>query len=540
MHKIKIKMMVIMNQLPILVVSVSLFFVASSALAEAMWRYTVRPGDNLITLANQHLINADDWRVLQRLNHINDPYRLPIGSVLRIPLTLVKQYAASAQVTFVSGQAYWQQSENHWAPLVIGKQLGPGAVIATKDKSKVIIQFADGSITHVVSNSRLSLDALSIYSGGTMVDTQLRLQQGQIETTANPQHIKGNQMQVITPSAIAAVRGTNFRVTADEQVTTQETLDGRVVLNAANQAVSVDKGYGSKAEQGKQPMPPVALLPAVDTSSFSAQYQALPITFDLPQVQGAASWVAKVATDAGFNQLVSEAEFNHNQLVFADVPDGQLYLSVSAKDNEGIVGYQAVHAFNVKARPFQPEIVFPAVDAIVREAQPTLQWRAVKDTQQYLVEVSSDVAFNQLVASKQVDGLSLPLDTPLTPGQYYWRVISLANAAHGKLDKGPAMQVNTFSYKAAPDMPDISQLSVNVVRNRVFVRTLPPPNGLSYRVSLTNPFNHQDDVWQDTGLSDQFDFLLREYGKQILYIRHVDSDGIESAPAVYAFDAQPE
>jgi hypothetical protein len=533
-------MIIVTNYLQILVLSVSLFCVCASASAEAMWRYTVRPGDSLIALANQHLINADDWRILQRLNHINDPYRLAIGSVLRIPLTMVKQRAASAQVTFVSGQAYWQQSANHWLPLEIGKQLGPGAVIATKEKSKVVIQFADGSTTNVDSNSRLSLDGLTLYSGGAMVDTKLRLQKGQIETNANPQHVKGNQLQVITPSAIAAVRGTHFRVTANEQETIQETLDGRVALNAAKQAVTVDKGYGSKAEKGKQPIPPVTLLPAVDTTHLHTQYQALPITFDLPQMEGVAGWVAKIATDSDFNQLVSEAEFNRNQLVFADVPDGQLYLKLCAKDNEGIVGYEAVHTFNVNARPFQPEIVSPAVDAIVREVQPTLQWRPVKDAQQYLVEVSSDLAFNQLLASKQLNGLSLELDKPLMPGQYYWRVISLASTDDGGLDKGPAMQVNTFSYKAKPDIPDISQISVNVVRNRVFVRTLPPLNGLTYRVSLTNPFNHQDDVWQDAGLTGQFDFLLREYGEQILYIRHVDSDGVESAPAIYAFDAQPE
>jgi hypothetical protein len=82
----------------------------ASVSAETMWRYTVRPGDNLITLGKKHLINADDWTVLQRINHVNDPYRLPIGSVLQMPLALVKQSAASAEVIFVSGQAQWQQS----------------------------------------------------------------------------------------------------------------------------------------------------------------------------------------------------------------------------------------------------------------------------------------------------------------------------------------------------------------------------------------------------------------------------------------------
>lgn len=151
---------------------------APTLAADVMWRYTVRPGDNLIGLGDKHLINADDWKVIQRLNHIKDPHHIPMGSVLRIPLKLVKQSAASAEVIFVSGEAQWQQSATQWVPLQAGKLLGPGAKITTEENSKVVIRFADGSTTDVVSNSILSLDTLSLYSGGAMVDTKLRLQKG--------------------------------------------------------------------------------------------------------------------------------------------------------------------------------------------------------------------------------------------------------------------------------------------------------------------------------------------------------------------------
>lgn len=505
-----------------------------------MWRYTIRPGDNLIMLGKKHLINADDWKALQRLNHIRNPYRLVIGSVVSMPLDLVKQSAASAEVVFVSGDAQWQQTATQWVPLEAGKSLGPGAKITTKENSKVVLRFADGSTTDLVSNSTLSLDALSLYSGGAMVDTKLRLQKGQVETHANPRHVKGNQMQVTTPSAIAAVRGTRFRVTAGEKATTQETLDGQVALNASNQVVAVSKGFGSKAEQGKKPIPPVVLLSAVNTSSLNTEYEALPVTFDVPEMKGAVAWVAKVATDADFNQVVTEGEFTSNKLTFSDVPDGTLYLNLRAKDHNGIVGYEAVHAFNLNARPFQPEIPPSEVDMLVREPQPTLEWRAVADAKQYTVEVAADEAFKQIVEMKQIGGLAVKLDKPLAPGKYYWRVSSIAQADNGELEKGPASKVNRLSYQPAPMVPDISQLTVNIERNRVFVRTLPPLDGLSYHASLDNPFNKQTNVWQGSELGGEFDFLLREYGKQTLYIRHVDNDGTQSAPAVYEFDAQPK
>lgn len=34
------------------------------------WRYSVRPGDNLIRFGKQHLINPDNWLVLQKLNRL--------------------------------------------------------------------------------------------------------------------------------------------------------------------------------------------------------------------------------------------------------------------------------------------------------------------------------------------------------------------------------------------------------------------------------------------------------------------------------------
>jgi hypothetical protein len=507
---------------------------------EAAWRYTVRPGDNLITLGKMHLINPDDWKTLQQLNHIENPHRIPAGKVLRIPLSLVKQGPASAEIIFVSGQAQWQQSATDFKPLAVGDKLNAGAHIVTKENSKVVIKFADGTTTELSSNSILVLDSMSLYSGGTMVDTKLRLQKGRLETHANPQQVEGNGLQVITPSAIAAVRGTKFRVTADQKATTQETLDGQVALGSSNQAVIVSKGYGSLAERGKPPIPPVSLLPAVNATGFKTQFNALPLTFNMPDMQGAVAWSAKVATDAKFNRLVAEVEAKGNQLVFADLPDGQLHLNLRAKDKQGIAGYETVHAFVLNARPFQPEIVSPALNSVVRENRPVLQWQKIADADLYAVEVATDATFKKIVESIRVEGLVYQLNKKLEEGQYFWRVISIAKLENGQEDVGPALEVSQFRFKPVPSKPDISDLHVTVSRNRVYVQTKSAPAGLSYAASLDNEFNHQKEVWRGSGLSNEFDFLLKEYGKQTLYIQHVDSDGVVGPAAVYEFYATPQ
>ncbi len=507
---------------------------------EAMWRYTTRPGDNLINLGKTHLINPDDWKILQQLNQVKNPYRMPVGKILLIPLSLVKQGPASATVIFVSGQVQLQQSEATFIPLNIGDNLGAGAKIVTKDKSKVVIKFADGSITELASNAQLLLDAMSLYSGGAMVDTKLRLQKGQLETQANPQHQDGSGMQVITPSAIAAVRGTKFRVTANQKTTTQETLNGQVVLEAANKEVIVNKGFGSLAEHGKPPIPPVVLLPAVDTNMLKTEYTTLPLVFEMPEMQGAAAWSGKIATDTQFNQLVAENEDEGNQLTFADLPDGQLYLNLRAKDKHGITGYEAVHAFVLNARPFQPETLSPLAQATIREDRPLLQWKKVAVADAYLVEVSTDADFKHIIEKHKVVGFDYRLDKKLEEGQYFWRVASIINVNNGEDDIGPANKVYQFNFKPLPSKPDISELKVRVSANRVFVQTVSAPNGLSYAASLDNEFNVQSKVWQGANLANEFNFLLREYGKQTLYIYHVDSEGFVGPAAVYEFYAYPQ
>jgi hypothetical protein len=112
--------------------------------------------------------------------------------------------------------------------------------------------------------------------------------------------------------------------------------------------------------------------------------------------------------------------------------------------------------------------------------------------------------------------------------------------ANGVEDKGPATKLSQFIYKPIPSKPDISQLKVKVERNRVFISTIASPDGMVYSARLDNPFNKQEKVWLGHGSSGEFNFLLKEYGPQTLYLRYIDSDGTVGPAVVYEFDAQPE
>ena len=506
----------------------------STSATQPEWLYSVRPGDNLIQFAKQHLINPDDWSVLQKLNQIKKPYRMQAGQILRVPLNLVKQLPTPAEVALVSGIAGILKIDNSVEPVTAGQKLTAGTALKTGENSKLNIKFAEGSIVSMQPNSILKLDTLSIYSGGGMVDTTLRLQQGKLETEANPAHRQGNQMQIVTPTAVAAVRGTKFRVSTSDIAITQETLEGKVALQAAGKEVAVDKGFGSLSQGGKAPLPPILLIPAPATNSLPIKLETVPFTFNMPAQDGAVAWLGKLSHDAQFNSILAEKLSDGSQLTFNDMPDGKYFLKVRARDKQGLEGYDASHEFDLNARPFAPVVVAPNQAAIVREPNPELSWTKIEQANFYLIQLAKDAEFKQLIANQQVTNTSYKIEKNLEPGQYYWRLASIDGA-----DQGPYMAPSNFTYKAKPNAPDVSQLKLHVHKNKVFVSNINPPQGLVYQVSLDNEFNNQKNVWRDTVAASEFSFLLKEYGKQKLILRLVDTDGIVGPDAVYEFNAPP-
>lgn len=135
------------------------------AFAEDMapeWRYSVRANDTLIQFAKRHLNNPADWRVLQTLNNIKSPNRMQLGQVIRVPLSLVRQTPVPAELIFVSGIANIQMSDNSLKSALVGNQLAVGSALVTGQNSKINVQFADGSIVSLLSNSTMKFDTLSV------------------------------------------------------------------------------------------------------------------------------------------------------------------------------------------------------------------------------------------------------------------------------------------------------------------------------------------------------------------------------------------
>lgn len=496
------------------------------------WRYTLRPGDTLIGVSARYLAEPADWSKVQKHNQISRPRQLTPGNTLRIPLSWLRHEPAPATVVSVTGQVSVQSPEVAERALQVGEQLVSGALISTSANSSATLRFADNSVMVLQPAARLSLDTVSVYAGGGMVDTQLRLQQGRVEIGANPGRTSSSRLQVITPSAVAAVRGTRFRVSADVAVTREETLEGEVGLSAAGKQVGVPEGKGTLAEAGKPPQPPVALLSALDLTTLPARVDTLPMRFTLSAQPGAVSWLGQIAEDMQFEKLLLEATSATPQLSFGDLPDGRYILRVRAADKQGLQGRDAIHAFELDARPFAPLLTAPGTR--VRTALPEWQWSGVVGASGYQIQIARDAGFSDLVQSEHIADPRLKASKELKPGGYFWRVASVDASG-----QGPFSPFQRLTYDPLPGAPELNQAAPTFADDALTLALPAPPAGLQYELVLSRDADRKQVVWKGLSPDGKLKASPVEPATYFLAARLVEADGTAGPYATRVIEAPP-
>ena len=120
--------------------------------------YPFQSGDTLIGIGQRILVEPEGWRTLQQINAIRDPYRIPVGTPLRIPLRLLEGEPREAVVAAVSGAALVDG-----APVEPGALLMAGATLVTGEDGSAILRLSDGSELLVPPETELRLDRLHSY-----------------------------------------------------------------------------------------------------------------------------------------------------------------------------------------------------------------------------------------------------------------------------------------------------------------------------------------------------------------------------------------
>lgn len=127
---------------------------------------------------------------------------------LLLSLSLLSSAALAqpaCEVMAVSGDA--QRGDGQ--ALAVGDRLDAGTTLRTGAAGRVRLKFVDGSVLVLADNSQLRIAAFSA-AGGQPRTAELLLELGLVGQRVNPS--AGGSWRVRTPTAVTAVRGTEFSV----------------------------------------------------------------------------------------------------------------------------------------------------------------------------------------------------------------------------------------------------------------------------------------------------------------------------------------
>ncbi|PIE40705.1 MAG: hypothetical protein CSA49_07215, partial [Gammaproteobacteria bacterium] len=319
---------------------------ASPNLYAEEWQYTFRPGDTLWDLCARYIAAPDCWQKIAKRNKVSQPKHIRPGTRLYLPISWLKVLPASVKVLSVRGDTqYIKAGSNEPVQLEKSAQILVGDKIITADGS-VTLQFADESILIVVPDSEVIFDTLSMYGESGMVDTRVRLNRGRAKAKVKPAKGPGSRYKILTPAAVAAVRGTEFRVVSEDVQPPQmrtEVLEGNVGVANDGGEQSLAAGYALKAVAGKKPSEPIKLLPApVFPALLPETIRAFPWKLHWQKVSGAASYRVQVYKKGiFFESLAMEKGVTSNEFSVPELNAGDFRLAVRAVDERGFEGFEA-------------------------------------------------------------------------------------------------------------------------------------------------------------------------------------------------------
>lgn len=302
------------------------------------WIYPFAKGDTLWSLCLEHSNKPGCWLELGRYNRIVGPRQIAPGTLIRIPVAWLATVPEVATVAALQGDVrYDAKSNGDFVAAAEGQTLLLGSTLVTGSGS-VTLRRDDGSVVLLRPGTVLHLDSASVGSspGGA---TELSVDEGEIEVQVPPG--EDTRFEVRTPSAIAAVRGTQYRLaTLGEagETTRGEVLKGAVSV-AAGSATLVEAGFGVLARKGEPIDKPRQLLaaPVFPEPSVSSP---LPLQLNWTTNPDAASWRVDIYRSGAAGALLATRETTVPQVTFANLKEACYRVVVRGVDSEGFNGLQ--------------------------------------------------------------------------------------------------------------------------------------------------------------------------------------------------------
>lgn len=431
----------------------------SSSFSEELAEITIVRRDTLIGISKKLLEDPSKWREVARINNLSKPYRIFPNNIILVSARLLKLQPDPSKVTFVAGEVVFQNEHGiHWKKLLLNDIVEQGAVIKTGGSASTAeLTFSDGTVVYIRPDTIVGI-AASGKRGETITDRRLTVKTGRIITRIRKALGIDSGFKVHTPSAVAGVKGTEFRTSVDAAGSMRsEVLDGVVELDAMNKKTLVSKGEGALVKKGEPPAAAVKLLPAPEPASLNAIYKTLPLELSFKQVEEASSYRITLAKDRDFRYPVSETLIKPNEVFsIATLEDGIYYMRSSSIDSRGLEGSESVVSeINLRVNPVPPFTQSPADQAEIRSRQRTvsLAWLKVSDAVSYHFQLAEDREFNRILNDLKGIRQTNYTTSPLEYRTYYFRICSTASDGY----EAAWSDVQSFTIVPPPPAPPLEK-----------------------------------------------------------------------------------
>jgi hypothetical protein len=407
--------------------------------------YRLVKGDNLYTLAERHFARTADFAVVQRENHIRNPYRMPVGSVVRIRKALLRFEPISARVLSYRGEIHVIRPRGE-VPITPGLVLGEGDEIATGADGFVSLSLPDASTVALPSQSRVVIARLRKLALTDGLDRRFELKGGRAHAIVTPMTRPDDNFRVSTPLATSAVRGTEFRmayVDGGQRVTT-EVLKGVVEVAAGPALQRVSAGFGTVASPAGGDAQ-VALLPAPELARPGRVQDEAQLAFSVTPSPEAVAYRVQVARDAGFLDVVEETVSAASEANLPAVSDGTWFVRASSISRDGLEGAGATYGFERRLNRIEASLETRQEG---RSREYLFLWRVEgRGSHRFRFQLTRDADGGR----PMIDEAGLTdrqfVATDLPPGSYHWRVMTLQFVDGAVNEKWSPLEQLTISAK---------------------------------------------------------------------------------------------
>jgi hypothetical protein len=331
-------------------VFVCAFSAAAAAEDEDHLLYKLQPRDTLLSLVSQFMQGPDALMQIVKLNKIANPNSMPVGYQLKIPRHLIKFSPSTATVTRLNCRTITRLEGEAAVPVQSGDVLAEGAVVRIPAGCQLAVTLEDASVLRMMSGAVIKLKTLRRNMLENSPEVRVELLDGRVEVDVPRKRQGGDApFEIRTPTSVAGVRGTEFRVGFDARKRNSqvEVLTGVVAAqgSADKAAQRANAGQGVPIEANGKALPVENLLvaPRFAQGATAGTGNDWLLSFDAP-IEAKQTLVRR-SEDASFSFIYSEDFLREPKLAVSDFGAKTVFQQWASVSASGITGYTANYGF---------------------------------------------------------------------------------------------------------------------------------------------------------------------------------------------------